>query len=81
MDSLWWSVRQQSESIVHTGIVCGQTMMDYSRLWWTMADYGRLLTMVSNMASFDGWQWVRRTMTALLLSFTAVETMDIVLLT
>ena len=37
-------------------------MMDYGRLQWNFY-----------MATSDGCQWVRRTMTALLLSFTAAE--------
>ena len=53
--------------------------MDYDRLQQTMADYSRILTMVSTMASSDRCQWVGRTMKALLLSFTAVETMEVVL--
>ena len=52
---------------------------DYKGLQQTMADYSRLLTMVSTMASSDSCQWVRRTMTVLLLSFTAVKTMEVVL--
>ena len=44
-----------------------------------MADYNGILTMVSTMASSDGCQWVRRTMTALILSFTAVERTEVVL--
>ena len=53
--------------------------MDYDGLWQTTAVYGRLLTMVSTNTNSDSCQWVRRTMTVLLLSFTAVKTMEVVL--
>ena len=53
--------------------------MDYDGLWQTTAVYGRLLTMVSTNANSDSCQWVRRTMTVLFLSFTAVKTMEVVL--
>ena len=46
-------------------------MIDYDRLW--TIDHG------STMVSSDGCQWVRMTMTVLLLSFTAVKTMEVVL--
>ena len=53
--------------------------MDYGRLWWTLTDYSRMLTMVSTMASSDCCQWVKRTMTAVLLSLTVVDSMEVVL--
>ena len=52
---------------------------DYDGLQQTTADYSRRLTMVNTMASSDRCQWVRLTITVLLLTFTAVETMEVVL--
>ena len=44
-----------------------------------MADYSGILMIVITTASSDRCQWVQRTMKALLLSFAAVETTEVVL--